>query len=177
MLKHAHTHTHTGTLCVSVLSAKHAIHTIGYNTIQLTYKSLITSSSVLWIIPRSSMLCNKHLYFPRTKYSGFYLFFNKTQQQIRFITESELRQLWKPQHREPFVLPAGTGCTMNLVISHAFKPGKLITDIYGPQLTGFIRFTHEHESCGRGTRAPCWACVIHVLYSLVGVGVLSCFFF
>lgn len=34
------------------------------------------------------------------------------------------------------------------------KPRRLITDIYGPQLTRLIRFTNEDKSCGRGTVLP-----------------------
>lgn len=34
------------------------------------------------------------------------------------------------------------------------KPRRLITDIYGPQLTGLIRFTNEDKSCGRGAGLP-----------------------
>lgn len=34
------------------------------------------------------------------------------------------------------------------------KPRRLITDIYGLQLTGLIRFTNEDKSRGRGTVLP-----------------------
>lgn len=64
------------------------------------------------------------------------------------------------QAREPFVLSAGAGCGMDLVITHAVKPRKLITDSHGPQLTGLTRVTEEDGSCGRSTEAPCWACSI-----------------
>lgn len=48
--------------------------------------------------------------FPRTKYSGFYLDFNKARQQISFIRETEPRGLRKIQLREPFILPAAIEC-------------------------------------------------------------------
>lgn len=80
--------------------------------------------------------------------------------------------LLQKQHRGNFgkfspgsllFLPGATGCRMDLLITHAVKPRKLITDSYGPQLTGLIRATDEDESCVRVTWAPCWACIC-VLY-------------
>ncbi len=65
-----------------------------------------------------------------------------------FIIETEPRQRWKIQSREPFVLPAGDGCRMNLVITHAIKPSELITDSYGSPLTGLNRVTDEDGGCG-----------------------------
>lgn len=59
-------------------------------------------------------------------------------------------------------MPAGTGCRMNLVITHAVKPRKLITNIHGPQLTGLNRVTEmlEAEACRTVLRLP--AVVIHI---------------
>ena len=173
--------THTKRAEHSVLSAKHTMHTISNNTIPLTYKSLITSSTLFYESHPDPVRCAASTFiFPRTKYSGFYLGFNKARQQIRFITETEVRQLWRIQPWEPFVLPAGTGCRMNLDlwITHAFKPRKLITDTYGPQLSGLTGVTEEDESCGRATRTPCWACSICVIkiYVLWGCTRLSEFF-
>ena len=69
----------------------------------------------------------------------------------------------KIQPREPFALPTGTGCRMDLVITHAVKPRKLITDSHGPRLAGLNRVTEEDGSCGRSNEAPCWACCICVI--------------
>lgn len=96
------------------------------------------------------------LFFKKKKFR-LYLFVNKTQQQIRFMTESDhIAKL----RTGILVLPVCTGTTMNLVISYAFK-AKKTPHVYGLQVSGFIKF-----------RAELWqrhqylmACVIHVLYT------------
>lgn len=103
------------------------------------------------------------LFFQEENTQAFIWTLTRHDNKLGFITETEPRQLWKIQPRESFVLPAGIGYRMNLVITHAVKPRKLITDIHGPQLTGLHRFTEEDGSCGRSTEPPCWACSICVI--------------
>lgn len=100
------------------------------------------------------------LFFQEQNIQAFIWTLTRHDNKLGFITETEPRQLWKIQPRESFVLPAGTGWRMNLVITYAVKPRKLITDSHGPQLTGFNRVTEEDGSCGKSTEPGCWACSI-----------------
>lgn len=127
-------------------------HIINNNTILATNKSLTTCTTAFY---NSSMLLNKHLYFSKSKnILAFIWTLMSHDNKLRFIIETEPRQLWKFQPSEPFVLPAGSGYRMNVVITHAVKARKLITDIHGPQFTKFNRVIAKDGSCGRCVLAP-----------------------
>lgn len=74
---------------------------------------------VLWATRRLAILRIAPPFFPHKKRIFRLLFvFEKGKQKKRgFIAKLELWQVWKTQLRELFILPAGSGCALNLMIS------------------------------------------------------------
>lgn len=73
------------------------------------------------------------LLFQEQNIQAFIWTFTRHDNKLGFITETEPRQVWKIQPREPFVLPRDTGCRIILVITRTVNPRNLITNIHGPK--------------------------------------------